>query len=217
MKITVKNNVTGAKVVPYQTIETSYVHVPDTEELIKKNVEIALKEYREEIQEKLQEEIENAYLRGVADGKDQTVKKFGTDLQKAVQILQKITVSLKNELAAIYEAEEKELLKIAFSIARKIVDTETAIKPETVLTIVKNSLNLLNERKKAKIIVNPQDWITVKDNIADLNIKTEIPEDLEIVSSVTIKPGGCRIESSGGSIDADIDTQFEEIKRRLLK
>jgi flagellar assembly protein FliH len=217
MKIKTKHNIIGAKIVPFKQIDPTAVHVPDTQELIDRNVELALNQYQQQFQMQLQQETQKAYQQGLADGKNQTVKKLGNDLQKSIQALQKVAMTLKGELSEIYQNEEQELLKLSLAIARKIVDNEIETNPEIVLTVVKNSLNLLNERKKAKILVNAQDWTLVKNNITNLNIKTELPDDLEIISSTAIKPGGCRVESPGGSIDAAIDTQFDEVKRRLLK
>jgi flagellar assembly protein FliH len=217
MKIKTKHKVIGAQIRPYGEIDPQSVRIPDMQEIIDKNVESAIMQYQQQFQIQLQEEAQKAYQQGLMDGKNQTVQKLGNDLQRSIQAIQKVALTLKGELHNIYQNEEQELLKLSLAIARKIVDNEIETNPELVLTVVKNSLNLMNERKKAKILVNAQDWTLVKNNISNLNIKTELPEDLEIVSSTAVKPGGCRVESPGGSIDADIETQFDEIKRRLLK
>ncbi|MDD3501811.1 MAG: FliH/SctL family protein, partial [Candidatus Cloacimonetes bacterium] len=103
------------------------------------------------------------------------------------------------------------------SIARKVIDTELEINPNIILNVLKNALNLINEREEIRILVNPKDWLTVKENLKNLNVQFELPKQIEVINANEISPGGCRIEFSSGSIDADIETQFQEIRRKLLK
>jgi flagellar biosynthesis/type III secretory pathway protein FliH len=82
---------------------------------------------------------------------------------------------------------------------------------------LKRSLQYLNEKEEIRILVNPNDWGIVKENINKLHLNIDMPKNIEIVAVENIQAGGCRIDFKAGSIDADIETQFAEIKRNLFK
>ena len=67
-----------------------------------------------------------------------------------------------------------------------------------------------------RILVN-QRLVNCKRKPKNNNVQFELPKQIEVINANEISPGGCRIEFSSGSIDADIETQFQEIRRKLLK
>jgi len=115
------------------------------------------------------------------------------------------------------EFHEQEILKLITNIARKVIDYEVTLNPKIIMRLVKNSIELLNEKEEVKILVNHDDWANVRDNLKSLSLSVDMPKNIEVVPCETIEQGGCRIDFKFGSIDADIESQYTEIKRKLLK
>ena len=186
-------------------------------QLINKIIQSNLEQQQIDLQTTLQSEKQNEYQRGLNDGIQKAQKQYQSQVQNSLDALNNITSSLSAQYNKLKEEQEQDILAFIITLTRKIIDTELEINNQIVLNILKNALNLLNEREEIKILVNPQDWLIVKENINYLKLRIDLPPNIEIVNNNTITRGGCRIESKSGSIDADIDTQFEEIKRKLLK
>lgn len=173
--------------------------------------------------------IENNYLNKLEaekkiawqNGNQAGLKQAQNQMLSQVQILTEQMKSMLNSLSiqaeSIIEYHEQEILKLVIKIARKIIDTEVSLNPEIVLNVLKNSLNFLNEKEEIKVLVNSNDWTIVKDNLKKLSLTIDLPENIEIISNPNIAQGGCRIDFKAGSIDADLETQFAEIQRKLLK
>lgn len=117
--------------------------------------------------------------------------------------------SLQGEITARVETE---LVEFALSIARKIVRREVTIDREVALTLVKVSLEKLQNRTLAQIHLHPDDLAYVRSKREQLGAHNS----LELVEDPTISPGGCLVHTETGDIDARIESQFEEIAHGLL-
>ncbi len=165
----------------------------------------------------LQQEKQKAYDQGFQEGLKQSEQKYHEQFNKSFQILKKIADKFHREMDTIYETEEHEMMSLILDISRKVTDLEIELNPEIILTILKKGLNQINDNRSIKIHVNRKDWELVKENLDAIRMQVDLPDDVEIVSSPRVEPGGCVIETTNGSVDASIDTQFQEIRRKLLK
>lgn len=172
---------------------------------------------QQQFAQQLEAERKKAYDQGFQDGLRQSEQKYHDQFNKSFNILKKIADRFHKELATIYEEEEHEMLSLILGIARKITDLEIEMNPEIILTVLKKGLDQISDNRSIKIHVNRKDWETVKANMEAIRINVDLPEDVEIVPSPRVDPGGCVIETENGSVDACIDTQFQEIRRKLLK
>lgn len=186
-------------------------------QLIQKIVEANVTEQLEIAQADFIKDKQEEYKKGMEAGLQKALKQYQAQVELAINNLTAITGSLSAQYDKIKEEQEQDILNFIISLSQKVIDTELELNREVVLNVLKNALNLLNEREEIKILVNPRDWLTVKENINSLNLRIDLPANIEIINTPTISAGGVRVEFKSGSIDADIDTQFEEIKRKLLK
>ncbi|MDD2651160.1 MAG: FliH/SctL family protein, partial [Candidatus Cloacimonetes bacterium] len=170
-----------------------------------------------QLDEKDKQESQKSYQKGIKEGVKQAQHQFQSQVNQTLKIFNQLLDSISSQTDKIKEDQQQELLDFIISIARKVIDTELEINPNIILNVLKNALNLINEREEIRILVNPKDWLTVKENLKNLNVQFELPKQIEVINANEISPGGCRIEFSSGSIDADIETQFQEIRRKLLK
>lgn len=178
-------------------------------------------EYAEQIRAEMNVQIEQekrtAYQNGIQVGIKQTEAKYQKDLQQIVNLFEMIGTSYEQDYQLFVEQQEQTLLDIILKIARKVVNVELQLNPEIINVVLRNSLMLLNEKQSVRVFVNPEDWMRVKDAIEALRLKMDLPENVEVMIANDISQGGCRIDFKSGSIDAEIDTQFDEIRRKILK
>ncbi|HOE90889.1 MAG TPA: FliH/SctL family protein [Candidatus Cloacimonadota bacterium] len=185
--------------------------------LINNMIENNVNKTIEKMNLKMEQENKDNYQKGLKEGTKQAQQQLQAQVNQTLIILNQLIANLSSQVDRLREDQEQEILSFIITIARKVIDIELETNPNIVLSVLKNALNLLNEREEIKILVNAKDWLTVKNNIDKLNLQFDLPKQVEIVNAPDISPGGCRIEFNSGSVDADIDTQFDEIRRKLLK
>ncbi len=190
---------------------------PDQINLIEQIINAEISNIETQYTQKLEAEKKTAWQNGNQVGIKQTQNQLSAQVQKLSNSLSQIISSLQIQSEKIIENHEQDILTLILKIARKVIETEISINPDIILTVLKKSLILLNEKEDIKINVNPQDWANVKDNIGKLNLSFDLSDNVEIVSNESISQGTCRVDFTAGSIDADLDTQFAEIQRKLLK
>ncbi len=186
-------------------------------DIVKTVMRKELNKAQQQFASQLDQERQKAYQQGFQDGLKQSEQKYFDQFNKSFMILKKIVDRFHAEMTNIYETEEHEMLSLILTIARKVTDMEIEMNPEIVLTMLKKGLNQINDNRSIKIQVNRQDWELVKANMETIRMQVDLPDDVEIVPTPKVEQGGCVIETENGSVDATIETQFQEIRRKLLK
>jgi flagellar assembly protein FliH len=115
--------------------------------------------------------------------------------------------------AGITAQAERDLVRLALEIARKVVHREVSIDKEIVMTLARIGLTRGHSRTPATIHLHPDDF-------AYVNLHRErlvSGQTLELVEDRSIMRGGCLVRTEMGDVDARIDQQFIEIERAFLE
>jgi len=164
---------------------------------------------------KLDAEKRTAWQNGNQAGITLTKNQFTAQVTKMSEQLTKMIESVSFQTDTFLAFHQEEILKLIITLARKVIDVEITLNQDIIIRTLRRCLELLNEKEDIKILVNPNDWGVVRENLDDFGLSLELPKNIELVPNNEITEGGCRIEFKSGSIDADIETQFAEIKRNL--
>jgi len=168
------------------------------------------------LEKEFQERSEAAYKFGVEDGKAIGLEQGKQEVEEAVKYLK--------EMAEVVSLYKKEILKdaddiitrLAVSVAKMVIKQEVATDPGLIKEVVKNALKLVDDRKRISLKVNPEDWKEIENYEDEIRAVAHGVQELEIKEDETIVRGGCVIESDSGIVDAQIDSQLEEI-RKVIK
>jgi flagellar biosynthesis/type III secretory pathway protein FliH len=129
--------------------------------------------------------------------------------------VESLSSALQRERQEFFARIEPELVRLAVTIAEKVIGRELELRPETVVDLVQAATKRLRERELLRVSVNPRDLERVREARDDLLSAVEGIQRLEIIEDRRVDPGGCVIESPNGTLDARIRTQLEEISRVL--
>lgn len=159
-------------------------------------------------------QIENeAYEKGLAEART----KVNEEMSAAVADLREKLAHTLSELESLYTLiatrAERDLVKLALEIARKVVHREVTSDPDIVLTMARVALERLHPRAIAKVLLHPDDFEYVNANRHKLSNTSA----LELIADVSIGRGGCIIQSEHGDIDARIEQQFAGIERGFFQ
>ncbi len=156
-----------------------------------------------EVLGQVQEEMERARLQGFEQGKQE-------GLQNGLEMLQRV----KELRQKLFDDNEREMVKLVFEIAEKIIGREFRENDKAIMNVIRLAVS---DAVGDKIIVhvNPQDYEKVKKNEEELLQKVESGKTLVFREDDTVKIGGCVVETDIGTIDAQLDTQLNAIKKAL--
>jgi flagellar assembly protein FliH len=155
---------------------------------------------------------QEARERGLLEGRANASKEVG----EAIELLRERFTATLEELhdlrSALAVRAERDLVRLALELARKVVQREVTIDPEIALTLTRVALSRIHNRASATIHLNPDDFAFVNSQREHLHSSGTI----EIVQDRSITRGGCLIETNMGDVDARIEQQFAEIERGFL-
>ncbi|MBN1847719.1 MAG: hypothetical protein JW932_03960 [Deltaproteobacteria bacterium] len=169
---------------------------------------------KEDIKAKLARLEKEAYEKGFEQG-----QKDGLSLeQKKIEEMGKEFVALCSSIsdlkAVIYSESEKELLKLCLAITKKIIHTEVQTNKEIIQNTVRSALKYVADKRRIRIIINPDDMEDVKRLLPDLS-KFAKGGQFQLTEDHAVERGGCIIETGFGRINASIDQQFNVIEEEI--
>lgn len=154
----------------------------------------------------LQTMQDEAILEGYNAGLAETKAQAGC-LAAVLQRIEEACQAMQERLA-------EEILELALDLASQIVRTSLRVRPELILPLVREAVQALPAvQGEPMLILNPAD--------ADI-VRVQLAEELErgrwrIVAEPGLPPGGCRVESAGGDIDATLGKRWSRVMDALGK
>jgi flagellar assembly protein FliH len=105
---------------------------------------------------------------------------------------------------------ERELVGLAFAIARRILRREIAVDPAAVTGLVRGCLDQFSRAEIHRLQLHPDDI----DTVAEFFRANPAPQ-LEFVADPKVSRGGAVFETTRGTLDARVETQLDEIEKGL--
>jgi flagellar biosynthesis/type III secretory pathway protein FliH len=159
------------------------------------------------------EEIEqNAFQQGFDEGKKVGFEAGSKKLEPVIISLNQALRQLENVRQEIHGQIEKEVVKLAVAIAKKIVCHEIKISPDTVVCVAREAISGLENPGKIKVKMNPVDLQFVQNTKHQLTQILHNVENVLFEAEESIPSGGCIIETDMGDIDARLEKQFQVIE-----
>jgi flagellar assembly protein FliH len=115
----------------------------------------------------------------------------------------------------LYSQVEREVVKLALEVAKKIVHREIHADREIVQTLVKVALSHVADKSAVTIHVSPFDYEFLLERRAELSQGDG--RDIALLSDKSIERGGCLIQTECGEIDARIDEEFREVEHAFFE
>jgi flagellar assembly protein FliH len=159
------------------------------------------------IQEQARQE---GYQAGHAEGYAQGQQKAALETAR----LRKLADGFSAEVSQADERISQQVLDLSIDLARAILKTALAVRPELVIPIVKEAVRYLPAMQQpALLFLNPDDAVLVKDRIGDELDKLgwQVADDAHLVR------GGCRVETANNQIDASLPTRWQRLAASLSK
>jgi Flagellar biosynthesis/type III secretory pathway protein len=165
-----------------------------------KNASVDAEQLKQQVCEASSEE---GYTQGIAQAKQE----YEALIEEAQEIKKQAGVEYKQ----ILDSLEEDAINTIIEIAKKVISKELECK-QNILLLVKDAFEKCSKDRKAVLKLSEQDYEFVSENKNELESMLERSEEIEIRKDLSLKEGGCVIETSYGSIDASASTKFEKIE-----
>jgi flagellar assembly protein FliH len=153
--------------------------------------------------------IDDAYKRGLADGEERSAEKAQREVAGITERVSRSIESLATLRARLRREAEQDLIKLAMAIARRVLNRELSIDPESIHGLVKVALDRLLAKEVSRVRVHPDHEEAVRRALHQREPSRQIP----VTADHTLRFGDVIFETSQGSLDASVETQFKEIER----
>ncbi|MDR4505509.1 MAG: flagellar assembly protein FliH [Candidatus Scalindua sp.] len=165
-------------------------------------------------QKQLEDITRESYQRGWNDAEKKMKSQIVEENNLLCKGLKKAAEEFRNERNSIWENCEKEILHLALTIAEKVTSAEISkYNREITERIAAEAVCKVKGKKIAKICMNEKDLEGFKlKKISGIN---EVSGECEIIADNDISPGGCVVVTDYGSVDARLETRWDEIMTTL--
>jgi flagellar assembly protein FliH len=155
---------------------------------------------------------ENGFRQGEKAGREIAERKVEAMMRRYADTIQEIS-GLK---PSFYAQAERDVVKLALEVAKKIVHREVQVDREIIQTLVKVALSHVAVKSAVRIRLHPADYSFMLEKRAASLRPGEGDRELVLVSDKAIERGGCLIETECGDIDARIEEEFREVERAFF-
>lgn len=140
----------------------------------------------------------------------------GEQIARIRHVLHHLTTQLAHDKQRLLDELLPHVMRLAITIARRIVAAEIRQDPRVVERTVKAALDELACEGELQVHVHPDERVIVTRVLETDEAILGRFSDLRVIADRSVERGGCVVESDHGIIDANIPTQFAQIQRTLL-
>ena len=159
--------------------------------------------------DKIKKEVEES-------ARKEGLKAAGEEIESRISRLDELLERLATTREYCRQNHEKEMVELALSCARRLINREIALDKSVIVDIVHEIFNESSVQGSVTLLLNNDDFQLINELRSQLLSEFPQIQDLKIEVGEGIERGGCILESEMGRIDASLRSKFEELNRLLL-
>jgi len=157
-----------------------------------------------------------AYDEGLRRGLEEGEQRFRESIRESVDVLRSAASRVDQSHKDFLDQIEPQLIRLAASIASKIIDRESSVSGELVQRTVRAALEKIIDEEHVVVRVNPKDLDTLRAYRSELTQEFDGIARIDVVADETIDAGGCIAQTDSVRIDGRLASQLEKILNELL-
>lgn len=177
----------------------------------KNQAKIVMTEASQQAEEIKMSVFKQAREDGYQSGHQESIQKAESLIREAEQI----KANAQKKYQSVLENAEKEIVRMALVIAKKVIGDEIASRTEAVQALVAQTLQKCKSAETVTVKVSPQDYDAVQQNIDRIIQKSTYSGNIYVTKDLALTRGSCIVETPIGNIDSSIPTQLKSIEEAL--
>ncbi|MFZ5949449.1 MAG: FliH/SctL family protein [Candidatus Rifleibacteriota bacterium] len=155
--------------------------------------------------------------KGISAGEEQGLHEARLDWQNLMKETEMLINELQTSRIGILKASEEEMLRLVIAFARSVIKVEPLAQPDIILKNLDHAINKIADTDKIVLRINIKDKAMCQAHKDAFMSKLSSVAELRIVEDPTLSPGGIKIETGVGTIDATIESQAGELEKALIE
>lgn len=163
---------------------------------------------------------EAGFAQGLADGQAAGKQEALNEQRDALATL----ITALSETATHLDASRRQLeseacvdvMRLAIAIARRVTHQLAVADPSIVTANIKEAMKLAVRASHVKIAIHPSQKAALEAALPELKMSWPTLEHVTLMEDESLTPGGCRLFTDGGVIDADLNQQIDRIASDLI-
>lgn len=159
-----------------------------------------------------QQAQQEGYREGFEQGKEQGYREGQEQARQEARRLDALCGQANEALQQLGQEMSEQLLELALGLARHMLRQALPVRPELVLAVVKEAIDSFPQANQhPQLFLHPQDAALVRSCL-----EAELAHGhWRVVEDGQIEPGGCRIETAHGELDATLERRWRSVLESL--
>jgi flagellar assembly protein FliH len=157
---------------------------------------------------------------GRTDGHDSgataALDQHAARLREVIATFNAAAKALEDFRAQVEAAATRDAVELALAIAARITRRQGVIDPDVLLENIQGALNIVGRSNVTRVAVHPSQRAILDEILPQLQLDSPSLRHAELVNDESISPGGCRVFTANGQVDADLKTQLDRVTMKLL-
>lgn len=151
---------------------------------------------------------------GLAAGKSEGLQEGQATISEQSQIWQQLIEALHHPVDKTYDQAQQELVLLAVSLARSVIDVEVSCNHQVIIEALKKAIHTLpiNETK-INIRLHPDDIELIRAEFDEAHIEKQ---QWHLVAAPEMSRGGCDISTENNAVDYSIERRSKDVIETFL-
>lgn len=164
--------------------------------------------------------FEEGVTRGMEEGRKlghaKALEEHNGQLSTSVAALNAAASELNDRRRQLDSEALQDVVALSLKIASRLTKREARFDPAILMANIAECLRLVVGAHDIRVAIHPTQTATLADAMPQLKMQFADLQHVEMTEDESIAPGGCRIFTRQGLVDADLDAQVERIARELI-
>ena len=148
-------------------------------------------------------------------GRREASEAASAELGRLASALSAAIAELRLAQESLPDAAAEDVARLAVAIATRVCGEVARRNPAACLHNVAAVLRLAGHARQVRLCVHPGDASAVSAVLSDLERQPHAAQ-VELIADAGIQPGGCRLHTQRGTVDAGLRSQLDRIAAELL-
>ena len=153
---------------------------------------------------------------GKKAGHQQALNEFRTQFQQALQSLTAAMLQIEEHRADLAASALVEVVQLALAVARRVTKCQGIIDPAVLTANLQEAMKLVVAKIGVRIAIHPSQRKTLDAALPQLQLQWPSLAHVQMIEDEALSPGGCKVLSEHGEVDAALETQLDRIATELL-
>ena len=149
-------------------------------------------------------------------GQQQALNEHREKLTALVGTLTEVAGEIDASRLEIETKALREVVDLACAIARRVTKRQARIDPEVLAANVQEAMKLVVHAADVTLAVHPEQRKTLEEVLPKLKMQWPKLQHVALIEDGSLSPGGCRVLSGHGRVDADVDGQLDRVIADLM-